>query len=92
MQTLESVEREADYQARTAYDFVLYQPTANAREIAESLDEPAVLIEQIITAMHQPGTDASRFLAIESLINSVVLHYAAEQAEAAREHVMRTPS
>lgn len=92
MQTPDFTEREADYQARAAYDFVIHQPASNAREIAESLDEPAVLIEQIITAMHQPGTDASMFLAVENLINSVVLHYAAEQAEAAREHVMRTPS
>lgn len=88
----EVIQAHAEAEARRAYDYVRYQPASNAREIAESVDEPALLVEQIILAMNAEGTSITRYRAVEQLIQREIQRYANEQAEAAHDHIMRTPA
>lgn len=92
MQTLETVQARAESESRRAWEFVTEQAHENARAIAENIDEPEILLEQIIQALHNPGTSASCFKAVPELIGAEVRKYANLQAEAAHDHIMRTPS
>lgn len=92
MQTLESVQSRAEAESRQAWEFIFHNPTANAREIAEGVDEPAELIEQIIVAMYANGTSITRYRAVEALISAAVRTYANDQAEAAANHIINTPT
>ena len=92
MDALEQARTAAEEAHRQAFDYVFYDPAANAREIAESIDEPSILIEQIILAMNATGSMEGRYDEVEALISLAVNAYANEQAEAAYDHVMRTPS
>lgn len=92
-ETLESTQARADAEARQARDFVICNPEASATEIAESVDEPAVLLEQIIRAMTNRDINSiSRHEAVAKLVWDTVRTYANDQAEAAANHVMRTPA
>lgn len=91
LETLESVQDRADREARQAREFVIANPAANAAEIAESVDEPAVLLEQIIRAVSENGNSISRYNAVAALVFDTVRTYANEQAELAYHHVIHTP-
>jgi len=81
----------ADYEGRSAWEFVFYNQAANAEQIAESIDEPALFIAKIIKAINGKGNVFDRYDAIESLISDAARQCANEQAEAAHNHVMNTP-
>jgi len=87
-----NVEEMAEADASQAWEFITYSPAANATEIAESIEEPAVLIEQIIRLLYGPGYNSeTRYAAIGELINAATRKYANDQAEAAHNHRMTTP-
>jgi hypothetical protein len=92
MTKLESLQQRADLESRKAWGMIFYNQAACAREISESVDEPALLIEQIIKALNAPGNVFDRYDAIESLISDVARKCANDQAEAAYNHVMFTPA
>lgn len=92
VETVESVQSRADNESRQAWNFITEQPRANAQAIAEGIDEPAVLIEQIIKVLHSPGSIHSAYEAVSLLVAAEVRKYANDQAEAAHNHVMSTPS
>ena len=92
MQDLETIQATAEEASRQAFDYVFFNEAENAREIAESIDEPSIMLEQIILAMNAEGTMESRYDEIAALISLAVNAYANEQAEAAYSHVMRTPA
>lgn len=92
IETVENRQLRADREARNAYDFVVYNQAANAREIAESVDEPSVLIEKLILALNGKGSVADRYAEVVALVSAAARDYANDQAEAAANHVMSTPS
>jgi hypothetical protein len=92
MGAIESIQQRAEYESRVVWGLIFYNQAACAREISESVDEPALLIEQIIKALNAPGSLEMRYDAVESLISDVVRKCANDQAEAAHNHVMRTPA
>jgi len=91
LETIESVEARADAEARQARDFITNNQAANAREIAESVEEPAILIEKLILAINGKGNVFDRYDAVEALLSDATRDYANEQAELAYHHVIHTP-
>jgi hypothetical protein len=92
MTKLESLQQLADLESRKAWGMIFYNQAACAREIAESVDEHALLTERFIMLRNSPRSIEMNWDEFCALVDDVARKCANEQAEAAYNHVMFTPA
>lgn len=87
--TVNQVEEKAQAAARAAFDYAYNHRVTNAREIAEYVDEPTVLLEALIKAFYVDPKDNIGIVA--ELLDKEVRNYANQQAELAYNAVINEP-
>lgn len=85
--TINQVEAKAQAAARAAFDYVALRPAEHAREIAEHISEPAVLLEEVIKAAYS----GEPLKAVKVLLDKEVRNYANQQSELAYNAVINEP-
>jgi hypothetical protein len=91
MGSIELIQQLAEQESRQAWGLIFYNQSACAREIAESVDEHALLTERFIRLRNSPRSIEMNWDEFCALVDDVARKCANEHAEAAYNHVIGTP-